>query len=618
MRIPAGPADARAALRFAMALVATAGAVVAIAPAGASASTISFSGYLAAAGETNDLTVTDNGTTLTYVDAGAPITASDGCLPAGANLAGTPVVCQQYPLVDIRLGDGNDQTTFVGPFDVQQMSQFGGAGEDTLRGAAGHAEYPAGPLNLLIGEGGADTLEGGPGTSDVADYTARTLDVNISIDNIANDGESGEADNVMSTVERVRAGSGNDTITGSAADNNLLGADGNDVIDGGAGDDNVGGDSGSDRLYGGDGNDLLGPGSTVDGESDGADTVAGGAGIDSVYVSAYRPGGGFPLYAPIDVTIRLNDAADDGIAGEGDNYRSDIEDIESTSGGDDTLTGTDAINILSTSSGKDSLSGGAGNDILRSGGGNDTIDARDGFADRLDCGPGADIAIVDTLDQLGQNCETVDSADVGNANDVPEDAPPVVGFATPAEDASLPADGATVTVAAIDDHGIARVVLIDDGRVVGTDTVAPYVFDYLPTGSDLGPNTLIAQAVDGREQASTAVRRVRVRRFTPARVTATVAPARDRSRPFRFRVGGSVRLPARVSAAQGCSAGTVTVTVKQGARTMATRRTRLQRTCTYVAAVAVSRRGRLTIRARFDGNELLQARSSAARSVCAG
>jgi hypothetical protein len=615
MRIPLATVDARATWRLAVAVVA-AGAVVAVAPAVAGASTVRQEGYFAAVGETNNLTVTDNGTTLTFVDPGAAITATEGCLPAGVNPAGTPVVCPQYFLLAILLDDGNDQTTFAGRFDVLEIDQFGGSGDDTLRGAEAAPNLFFGePANFLLGEAGADTLVGGPGGSDVADYERVTASVDVSLDDVANDGEAGEADNVMSTVERITTGSGNDTITGDAADNVLSAGAGNDSIRGGAGNDAVEGGIGSDALSGGDGDDDLYPGNTVAGVPDGADTVAGGAGLDYAVVYAEGPA---PAYAPLDVSIRLNDEADDGIAGEGDNYRSDIEDLASVRGGHDTLTGTGAINILSTSSGNDSLSGGAGNDVLRSAAGDDTIDARDGYADRVDCGPGADTALVDTLDQVSPSCETVQPADVGNANDIPEDAPPTVAFAAPAENASLPGRGASVTVDAADDHGIARVVLIDDGRVVATDTVAPYVFSYRPLGSDLGANTLIAQAVDGREQASTAVRRVRVGRFDPARVTTTVLPARDRARPFRFRVTGTVRRPQGVTAAQGCAAGTVTVTVKRGVRTIASRRAKLQRTCTYAATVAVSQRGRLTVKARFGGNAVLQARSSASRSVRAG
>ena len=187
--------------------------------------------------------------------------------------------------------------------------------------------------------------------------------------------------------------------------------------------------------------------------------------------------------------------------------------------------------------------------------GDDTITARDGFLDRVDCGTGTDTAVVDTLDVVLSNCENVQAADVGSAT---EDAPPTVAFATPAENALLPGRASTVTVNASDARGIARVVLIDDGAVVGVDTSAPYEFSYQPKGSDVGKNVLIAQAVDALNQTATAVRVVRVDRFTASRVSETVTPRRDRSRPFRFRVSGTVSRPAGVTAAQGCRAGTVT------------------------------------------------------------
>ena len=608
-RIAFGRADARVRRPLALTLLAAASAVLAIVPAAASAASLTPADYIAGLGETNSLTVTDNGTTLTFSDPGAPITASGGCLPAGANLPGTPVVCAKNNILVIDLDDGNDQTTFVGPVDIEEIDQYGGSGNDTLRGPSGS------PTNFLIGESGADTLVGGAGSADVAYYGTRVVAVNVSINDIADDGEAGEGDNVRSGVEQVTAGTGNDTITGSAADNVLLSRSGNDTIDGGGGDDTVDGGAGADMLAGGDGNDTLYPGGTVSGVSDGADTLSGGPGVDFASVSAEGPG---PAFAPLPVSVSLNDVADDGIPGEGDNYHSDIEDLYTANGGNDTLVGNATVNLLTTSAGNDSITGGAGNDILRSAGGNDTLDARDGYADRVDCGPGADVAVVDTLDQVSPNCETVQIADVGNANDTPEDAPPTVAFVTPAEDASVPGRGATVTVNAADDHGVARVVLIDDGRVVATDATAPYVFGYRPLGSDLGPNTLIAQAVDGRNQTSTATRRVRVGRFDPERVTATVLPARDRTRPFRFRVSGAARRPAGVTAAQGCTAGTVTITVSRVGRTVARRRASLRRTCTYAAFVTVGVRGRLTIRARFGGNRLFNARSSASRSVRAG
>lgn len=59
------------------------------------------------------------------------------------------------------------------------------------------------------------------------------------------------------TIENATSGSGNDTLTGNAVANKLIGNAGNDRLDGGAGADTVIGGSGSDGLWGGVGNDLL-------------------------------------------------------------------------------------------------------------------------------------------------------------------------------------------------------------------------------------------------------------------------------------------------------------------------------------------------------------------------
>ena len=527
--------------------------------------------------------------------------------------------------MNIALDNLNDQTTFEGSFFATQIFQQGEAGNDTLRGPS------AASANEMDGGPGADDIVGGGGTRDAADYAGRVAAVSVTFDDVANDGESGENDNVRSSVEGAATGDGDDTIVGSPADNLLQGGAGNDTITGGAGDDDVQGftgndvlggesgddtvrgDSGADTLSGGDGNDFLTPGQVI-GVSDGADSVSGGSGIDSIQILASGAGNSL-----VTLIATLDDVADDGIPGEGDNYRADLEDIDSFGDNNATHVGNAAPNDLRTSFGDDTLTGGAGNDDFHSSGGNDAIFARDGFADRVDCGVGNDVATVDTLDFVAANCETISLADVGNAN---EDAPPSVAFASPAANALIPGGPSTITVTAGDDRGVASVVLIDDGQVVGTDTTAPYAFNYQPDAGDVGSNTLIAQAVDGAGQTATAVRVVRVDRFTPARVSATVTPSRDRSRPYRFRTRGTVSRPAGVSAAAGCS-GTVTVTIKRGARTISTRRAKLTRTCTYTSTAAFSSRGRLgngrlRITARFGGNAVLKARSSAGRNVRAG
>ena len=94
-----------------------------------------------------------------------------------------------------------------------------------------------------------------------------------------------------SLIENAVGGSGDDSLSGNAADNRLEGRGGNDALSGGAGADTLLGSSGNDRLDGDDGSDFLRGGSGSDylfgglGDdtllgSDGADRLYGGAGHD--------------------------------------------------------------------------------------------------------------------------------------------------------------------------------------------------------------------------------------------------------------------------------------------------------------------------------------------------
>jgi hypothetical protein len=74
--------------------------------------------------------------------------------------------------------------------------------------------------------------------------------------------------------------------------------------------------------------------------------------------------------------------------------------------GNDILSGGPGNDILSGGPGNDVISGGPGKDIISGGPGNDTIHARDGHRDVVDCGPGRDVAFVDTVD-LVRGCERV-------------------------------------------------------------------------------------------------------------------------------------------------------------------------------------------------------------------
>jgi Ca2+-binding RTX toxin-like protein len=156
---------------------------------------------------------------------------------------------------------GNDRLSITPNADLPYLDNRGrgladgGSGDDTLIGTL------------------ATVFEGDSG-NDTADFSARTDNLNLSLDNLANDGNSGEKANVMADVETVLGGSGADKLTGNPFNNLLKGNAGNDTLWGGSGNDTLDGGGGRDKLYGQDGND------TLLGQDGRTDSLDGGSGLD--------------------------------------------------------------------------------------------------------------------------------------------------------------------------------------------------------------------------------------------------------------------------------------------------------------------------------------------------
>jgi hypothetical protein len=124
----------------------------------------------------------------------------------------------------------------------------GGAGGDVIRGSPGQ--------DLITGGVGDDRIDGGPGSdqiygglgADEVAYCDRAAAVDVSLDDLADDGSSGEADNVHLDIERITGGTGNDRLVGSETVNALSGGEGADYIDGKSGNDTLDGGAGDDTL----------------------------------------------------------------------------------------------------------------------------------------------------------------------------------------------------------------------------------------------------------------------------------------------------------------------------------------------------------------------------------
>ena len=184
----------------------------------------------------------------------------------------------------------------------------------------------------------------------------------------------------------IHGGPGRDTLRGADASSDLLfGDDGDDVLDGGFGDDKLDGGAGDDMLT----------------ANLGVDTYRGGTGIDALSYAAYT--------SSVRVTVGAG-GADDGSVGETDDVGGDIERVDGGTG-DDTLIGSAGNDQVYGNAGNDVLDGGAGADLLAGGADNDTIAARDGSADLISCGDGADALTSDQLD-AADSCESVQSQTV--------------------------------------------------------------------------------------------------------------------------------------------------------------------------------------------------------------
>jgi Ca2+-binding RTX toxin-like protein len=323
---------------------------------------------------------------------------------------------------DELFGDGGNDTLNAG---AGRDELSGGSGNDTLNGGDGNDEFDGG-----TGPDGADVINGGR-DSDEYNASDRFGALHITLDGAPDDGEgcpgpACEGDNVQPDVEEVDSGPGNDVLVGGPKAEEFRSGDGNDSVDGGGGPDGLFGGRGDDTLHGGPGDDFIGG-------FEGTDQMFGDQGDDS-FVSTdvdddpdvFSGGKGTDLadYSEANSAIRvtLDNKANDGVAAEGDNVRSDVEDVLGSQFADvlvgsaapNELEGNDGGDRLVGKAGADGLVGGRGADVLNAGKGADFLDggaapdrlnSRDGKADEVDCGSSFDRVKGDRVDRLAGDCD---------------------------------------------------------------------------------------------------------------------------------------------------------------------------------------------------------------------
>jgi Ca2+-binding RTX toxin-like protein len=312
---------------------------------------------------------------------------------------------------------------------------FGEEDKDTLQGGGGFDKEYGGAGIDVYDEGsapnGADTFtETDPTEFDQVSYAARSGPVVVSVDDLPNDGAdtngdgtADEHDNVTKSIPEIIGGSAADKL--SAANGGAWPTD----VDGGPGDDTLNGGTSSFQpgsyLQGGDGNDMLngsGQAEILDG-GDGDDDVFGNGGDDEIFEAGWScesnclPSGADDLHGGggIDtvkypgrvgaVNVDIDDAADDGAPGEGDNVFTDVENLWGGHG-DDSLSGTPGDNHISGCWGSDTIIGGSGNDWL---GGEGSCSGSGAGADTIFGGDGDDI--------ISGDAGEIESANAGDGAD---------------------------------------------------------------------------------------------------------------------------------------------------------------------------------------------------------
>lgn len=214
------------------------------------------------------------------------------------------VRCRALPLV-IKLSDNNDHlNASLYPFRIIVAGRAGadllftGTGTDRLFGGDQDDQLFAGDgADKLFGGNGNDMLAGGKGADvfvgdagiDTVNYGSATANVTVTLNRTADDGSSGENDDVRDDVENIFGGPKDDTLSGNGAVNVIRGRGGSDTITGSLGDDSLFGDAGDDTITGGGGIDRIDVGDGADfvDVADGlADIVTCGAGRDTVKADA--------------------------------------------------------------------------------------------------------------------------------------------------------------------------------------------------------------------------------------------------------------------------------------------------------------------------------------------
>jgi Ca2+-binding RTX toxin-like protein len=253
-------------------------------------------------------------------------------------------------------------------------------------------------------------------------------------------------------------------------DDSIVGTAGNDDIYAGGGDDTVYAAAGNDDVFGEGGDDIL-----IAGEGAGNDNYDGGEGSDWITFTSTSQG----------VVVDLEAGTATG-AEIGSDTLVDIENVTGGTG-NDSITGTADVNILVGLGGADTIDGGGGADVIVGGDGNDLILVRDGAGWTIDGGDGIDIIRLtgsfdiggeNEDDPFAQNVEIID-LNADGANSVDLDADDIASIGTDGVLRIVGGEGDTVNISdQFDGHPNGQWRVADQGVAYeGDDATAGVLFN---------------------------------------------------------------------------------------------------------------------------------------------
>lgn len=228
------------------------------------------------------------------------------------------------------------------------------------------------------------------------------------------------------------------------------------------------------------------------------------------------------------------------------------------------------------------------------------------FTAPLVCGD-RELSVVaeDSLGQTASADVTVAVVDCPDPPDPPT-AAPTIALASPP--ATIPQSGAKVVATVTAEAGIGSVQFFIGDRKACDLSAAPYECQIVPDGSEIGTQSLRAVVTDKENRTAQASASTTVSKFDPAGLV--LKAKRTGSKKAMIKIRGQLRLPERMTAAQGCNATRVTVTAKQGKKSLLNRPLKLTSSCGYKLGFKAkktkkNRKQKVRIKVRFPGNAAL-------------